>query len=153
MNDEGERPILTVPFQTFARSFAEISAGEQPWIALGKMMHQFFGAYQMFRAELVSDPIVMSDDPSPELFRWAVFCAASVDYLCHKYDVECPTWALNTRYHLEAPWYYHLAGELPEVQEELRETTPGEFARRNVYCGDNPYRNKYERSQRHRKTA
>ncbi len=34
-----ERPVTTVPFQTFARSFAEICTNERPWIALGKMMH------------------------------------------------------------------------------------------------------------------
>lgn len=153
MNDEEERPILTVPFQTFARSFAEICAGEQPWIALGKMMHQFFGAYQMFHAELVRDPIAVPEKVSAELFRWAVFCAASVDYLCHKYDLEYPAWATDKRYQLEAPWYYHLAGDLPDVQEELHETTPEEFARRNAYCGGNPYRNKYERGERHRQSA
>lgn len=147
-----ERPVITVPFQTFARSFAEICAGERPWIALGKMMHQFFGAYKVFRAELVRDPIEVPDQVSADLFQWAVFCAASVEYLCHTYDLECPAWAMEGCYRLPEPWYYHLAGDLDEVQQELRETTPEEFTRRNVYCGDNPYRNKYERS-RHRKTA
>ncbi len=147
-----ERPVITVPFQTFARSFAEICTGERPWIALGKMMHQFFGAYKLFRAELVRDPIEMPDQVSADLLQWAVFCAASVEYLCHTYDLECPAWVMEERYRLPEPWYYHLAGDLDEVQQELRETTPEEFARRNVYCGDNPYRNKYE-GGRHRKTA
>lgn len=60
--------------------------------------------------------------------------------------------AMEKRYSLPEPWYYHLAADLDEVQYELRETTPEEFARRNVYCGANPYRNKYER-ERHRRTA
>jgi hypothetical protein len=147
-----EQPIITVPLQTFARSFAEICAGERPWIALGKLMHQFFGAYKRFRAELVCDPIEVPADISSDVFRWAVFCAASVEYLCHRYDLECPAWAMEKRYALPDPWYYHLAADLDEVQHELRETTPEEFARRNVYCGANPYRNKYER-ERHRRTA
>ena len=144
--------VMTVPLQTFARSFAEIRAGESPWIALGKMMHQFFGAYKAFRAELVRDPIEVPSEISADLFRWAVFCAASVEYLCHTYDLECPAWAMEERYRLSEPWYYHLAADLEEVQQELRETTPEEFARRNVYCGANPYRNKYEGGRR-RKTA
>ena len=147
-----EPPVITVPFQTFARSFADIRAGEDPWIALGKMMHQFFGAYKMFRAELVRDPLEMPNQVSTDLFQWAVFCAASVEYLCHTYHLECPAWAMEERYQLAEPWYYHLAADLDEVQHELRETTPEEFARRNVYIGANPYRNKYER-ERHRKIA
>ncbi len=106
----------------------------------------------MFRAELVHDPIEVPNQVSADLFQWAVFCAASVEYLRHTYDLECPAWAMEERYRLPEPWYYHLAGDLDEVQQELRETTPGEFARRNVYCGDNPYRNKYK-GGRHRRTA
>jgi len=41
-----EQPVVTVPFQTFARLPAEIRAGESD--RAGKMMHQFFGAYRMF---------------------------------------------------------------------------------------------------------
>ena len=144
-----ERSVITVPFQTFARSFADICAGEDPWIPLGKMMHQFFGAYRMFREVLVRDPIELPADVSANLFQWAVFCAASVEYLCHTYALECPAWAMQDRYHLVEPWYYHLAADLEEVRQELRATTPDEFARRNVYIGADPYRNKYERS-RHR---
>ncbi|MEO7022527.1 MAG: hypothetical protein ABI234_20425, partial [Ktedonobacteraceae bacterium] len=141
-------PIVTVPLQTFKRAFAEICTGEGPWIALGKFMHQFFGAYSMFRAELVREPIELPQDMSPDLFRWAVFCAASVEYLCHTYDLPCPSWVLDECYRLEDPWFYDLAGDLPEVQEELRETTSEEFARRNVFCGDDVYRNKYEHRRR-----
>lgn len=136
----GERLRL----QTFQRSYAQIIAGDDPWLPLGNMMHQFFGAYKQFRAELVREPIEVPEDVSAEQFQWAVFCAASVDYLCRKYDLECPAWSLDERYRLEESWYYDLAGDLPEVQEELRETTPEEFAQRNVFCGDGVYRNKYE---------
>jgi hypothetical protein len=130
---------------TFQRSFAEILAGEEnAWLPLGKMMHQFFGAYKHLRAELVADPLLVPEDVPPEQFRWAVFCAASVEYLCQKYDLPVPAWSRDDRYQLDEPWYYDLAGDLPEVQEELRQETPEEFARRNVFCGDNPYRNKYE---------
>lgn len=137
-----------VRLQTFKRSFEQIQAGEDPWLPLGNFMHQFFGYYKHLRPELLCEPIEVLEDCAPEAFQWAVFCAASVEYLCQKYELPCPMWALNPRYRLEYPWYYDLNADLPEVQEELRQTTPGEFTRRNVFCGDRTYRNKYEHTGR-----
>jgi len=138
--DTGHR----VPLQTFKRSYSQILAGETPWLPLGNFMHQFFGSYKHLRAELVCEPIEVPEDVSAEQFQWAVFCAASVEYLCNKYAIPCPVWAFYPRYMLEQPWYYDLCADLPEVQEELRQTTPEEFTRRNIFCGDRTYRNKYE---------
>lgn len=144
-----------VCLQTFRRSFEEILAGESPWIPLGKFMHQFFGCFSHLRAELVEESIEVPEHCSPEQFRWAVFCAASVDYLCNKYAVPCPAWALNPRYSLEESWYYAIGADLPRVQEKLRQTTPEEFVRRNIFCGNRVFNNKYEYEGRRgrRKTA
>jgi len=133
-----------VRLQTFQRSFEQICAGEDPWIALGNFMHQFFGPYKQLREELVRDPIDVPGSPSLEEFRWAVFCAASVEYLCKKYQLLCPPWALSQDYTLKDPWYYGIGADLPRVQEKLRTTTPEEFTKRNIFCGDRIYRNKYE---------
>lgn len=144
-----------VPLQTFRRSFEQICAGEEPWIALGNFMHQFFGQYKHLRDELVRDPIDVPENPSLEQFRWAVFCAASVEYLCKKYQILCPVWALSPHYMLKDPWYYGIGADLPKVQEKLRMTTPEEFSKRNIFCGDRTYRNKYEYEgrQERRRTA
>ncbi len=144
-----------VPLQTFRRSYAHILTGEDPWLPLGNFMHQFFGYYKHLRFELLCEPIEVPEHPSPEQLQWAVFCAASVEYLCKKYDIPCPEWALNPLYALEEPWYYALGADLPQVQEKLRQTTPEAFSRRNIFCGDRTYRNKYEHEGRqgHRKTA
>lgn len=144
-----------VPLQTFRHSFEQICTGEEPWIPLGNFMHQFFGQYKHRREELVRDPIEVPEQVSTELFRWAVFCAASVEYLCKTYDLSVPSWSLDDRYRLEEPWYYAIGADLPQVQEKLRQTTPEEFSQRNVFCGDRTYRNKYEHTGRHgrRKTA
>ena len=133
-----------VRLQTFRRSFIEICSGEAPWIPLGKFMHQFFGSFSHLRLELVEETIEVPDNCSAELFRWAVFCAASVEYLCQKYNLACPEWALNPWYSLEDPWYYALGADLPRVQEKLRQTTPEPFAKRNIFCGDRVFNNKYE---------
>lgn len=133
-----------VHLQTFRRSFQEICAGEAPWIPLGKFMHQFFGSLSHIRPELVEESIEVPDNCSPEQFRWAVFCAASVEYLCQRYNMVCPEWALSPMYSLEDPWYYALGADLPRVQEKLRQTTPEPFAKRNIFCGDRVFNNKYE---------
>lgn len=144
-----------VRLQTFRRSYAQILTGEDPWIPLGNFMHQFFGYYKHLRPELVCEPIEVPEHLSPEQFQWAVFCAASVEYLCKKYDLPCPEWALNPLYSLEDPWYYAIGADLPQVRQKLRQTTPEEFSRRNIFCGDRTYRNKYEYEgrQERRKTA
>jgi len=141
-----------VRLQTFKRSFEEICAGEAPWIPLGKFMHQFFGCFSHLRPDLMEESIEVPENCSPEQFQWAVFCAASVEYLCKKYDLLCPEWALNPRYSLEAPWYYAIGADLPRVQEKLRQTTPEPFTKRNIFCGDRVFNNKYEYKGR-RKTA
>ncbi|MEO7020895.1 MAG: hypothetical protein ABI234_12145 [Ktedonobacteraceae bacterium] len=137
-----------VRLQTFNRSFEEICAGESPWISLGNFMHQFFGMQKHRRLELVCEPLEVPEACSPEQFQWAVFCAASVEYLCNKYEIPCPEWALNPRYMLEQRWYYAIGADMERVQEKLRQTTPEEFSKRNIFCGDRTYRNKYEHEGR-----
>lgn len=140
-----------VRLQTFARCYEQIQAGESPWLPLGNMMHQFFGSLKHLRADLVADPIEMPTDVSPELWHWAVFCAASVEYLCRAYEIPCPIWALDQRFQLAEPWFYGIGAELERVREKLCQTTPEEFARRNIFCGNRIYANKYE--YKGRKTA
>ena len=131
-------------YQTFQHSFEQICAGEDPWIPIGKLLHQFFGEYKEERQRLISDPLQLPEHMTLEQFQWAVFCAASVEHLCHKYELVCPVWALDPCYQLESPWYMGIGANLPHVQAQLRISTPDEFTRRNVFCGDRTFRNKYE---------
>ena len=131
-------------FQTLKRSFEQISQGEDPWIPLGKFMHQFFGEFKDYREELVSDPIQLPTETTAEQFQWAVFCAASAEYLCNKYALNCPQWAHKPCYSLTKPWYPGLGAHRLRVQEKLQISTPEEFARRNIFCGDRVFANKYE---------
>jgi hypothetical protein len=140
-------------YQTFRRSFEEICGGEDPWIPLGKFMHQFFGEYKECRDELVHNPLILPEHVTIGQFRWAVFCAASVEHLCKKYDLACPEWAMHPLYTLEEPWYHGIGADHPQVQEKLRKTTPEEFAKRNIFCGDRVFSNKYEGRQRRRRNA
>ena len=148
------RSTSSVLLQTIKRSFEQILVGESPWIPLGKFMHQFFGVHKHLRSELMEESIEVPGQCTPSQFQWAVFCAASVEYLCKKYDLPCPEWALSPQYSLEDPWYYAIGADLPRVQEKLRQTTPEPFTKRNIFCGDRVFNNKYEYQGRQgRKTA
>lgn len=137
-------PETSAPLQTFARCYEQIVAGDDPWLPLGDLMHQFFGSLKHRRAELVADPIVVPENVTPEQWRWAVFCAASVVYLCHVYGLPSPAWAQDEAFRLANPWYLGIGAELLRRQEKLHQTTPEEFAIRNVFCGERVYWNKYE---------
>jgi hypothetical protein len=142
--------------QTIAWSYREICEGESPWIPLGMFMHDFFGNFVDRREELVRDPIQEPEHPTPEQHRWAVFCAASVEYLCQKYHLPCPQWVHLPAYQaLPEPWFLGLGAHKPQVQERLRHETPEAFARRNIYCGDRVFANKYELDAdlQHRRSA
>ncbi len=141
---ENKTMPIGAAYQTMQCCFENICAGEDPWIPLGKFLHQFFGEYKEVREKLINDPLQLPEQLTLDQFHWAVFCAASVEHLCRKYDLPCPTWALDPRYSLEAPWYLGIGANLPHVQIKLRTTTPDEFSRRNVFCGDRTFRNKYE---------
>ncbi len=130
--------------QTIEISFHEICEGEDPWIPLGNFLNDFFGNYPERREELVRDPLQKPEDLTPDDSRWAVFCAATVEHLCQKYAIPCPDWVNDPAYMLAEPWYYSLGAHKPSVRERLERETPEPFTRRNIYCGNRMFVNKYE---------
>jgi hypothetical protein len=133
------------PLQTMARAYEEICTGEEPWVALGNFINEWFMYAIDRRAELVAEAPVERPNPTPEEHRWACFIAASVEYLCQEYAVPCPNWVHEhpDHYRLKEPWY-----DTPYLNDEIRiwleETTPEPFKRRNIYCGDRLYEDKRE---------
>jgi hypothetical protein len=124
-------------YRTMQQTFEEICTGQDPWIPLGKFMNHWYGDHPDERGRLIIDPL-------PEIYppiyhRWAVFCAASVEWFARTYDVPCPEWVHHPRYALAEPWIFHEGR-----RETLLQTTPQEFARRNIYCGADIYANKWE---------
>jgi hypothetical protein len=130
--------------QTMALSYQEICEGKSPWVPLGMFMHDFFGNFPRQRKRLVKDPIQEPEPSTQELHRWASFCAASVEYLSQKYGVACPEWVHNPAYVLAEPWYNSSYADLEDVRRELEKETPKPFKRRNIYCEDRIYANKFE---------
>jgi hypothetical protein len=130
--------------QTMKLTYQEICQGEEPWVALGDFMNDWFDYAQNRRVALVAEAIVLPESFSDELWRWAVFCVAAVDYLCARYDLHCPSWVYNPAYTLATPWFDALSPEKPQVRARLIQQTPEQFKKRNIYCGNRVFNNKYE---------
>jgi hypothetical protein len=97
-----------------AVAYKEICQGEDPWIALGNFMNDWFDNMKDRREQLVTDPLREPESPSTEAHQWAAFCAASVEWFCQRYGVPCPAWVQDPGYTLAEPWFYY-------PQEKLRE--------------------------------
>jgi hypothetical protein len=55
-----------------------------------------------------------------------------------------PGWVRADRHTLREPWFHAFHPEHPEVRARLLRRTPEPFTRRNNYCGDRMFANKYE---------
>lgn len=93
---------------------------------------------------MVSEPLEKPEQETEHTRRWAAFCAASVEFLCERYHVPCPHWVYNPSYTLPDPWWRTPQAADPSMQADLRSTTPAPFKRRNIFCGNRIFQNKYE---------
>src|SRR5258708_8165867 len=140
--------------QTITIAYQEICAGKDPWIPLGNFMNDLFGNYPTHRAELVREQILLRSDASVEEQQWAAFCAGAVEYLCQEYQLPCPDWVDDPKYTLTESWFHSpAAAKVPRVQERYRQSTPTPFAKRNVFCGNRVFMNKYETPARMQTSA
>ena len=130
--------------QTMAMTYQAICQGERPWIALGNFMNEWYDYAKDQRAQLIADPLTLPEEPHIDALRWAAFCAASVEWLCRRYEVSCPSWVYHSAYSLQEPWFDSPGANKPQVRERLIQQTPEPFSRRNVFCGNRMFANKYE---------
>jgi hypothetical protein len=127
--------------QTMHIAFQQICAGERPWTALGNFMNYWYAYAKDQREALILAPLPAYDEHSLYQHQWALFCAAAVEWFCHTYMIPCPSWVQNPKYTLSEPWFFHLN---ERAKARLLQTTPEEFQRRNVFCGDRCFANKWE---------
>jgi len=139
--------------QKMTLTYQEISHRAQPWVDLGNFMNDWFDYEKDRRDELVATPLSLSETVSDETFRWVVFCAASVEYLCECYGVPCPSWVYNSAYCLPEAWFDSPMAHKPQVRERLIQQTPEPFTKRNIYCGNRMFANKYELAEQHRRRS
>ncbi len=137
-------PILPRIIQTMTWAYDEICAGEDPWTALGNFTNAWYGYAKHMRANLVSEPLTRPEQETEHTRHWGAFCAASVDFLCDRYQVPCPDWVYDPYYILETPWWYTIRVDNPSIRELLLKTTPAPFAHRNIFCSNRLFQNKYE---------
>lgn len=136
--------ILPGTIQTMVRAYHEICAGEDPWTALGNFTNAWYGYAKNARADLVSEALMRPGRETEYSHRWASFCAASVEFLCERYQVLCPDWVYDPYYTLQSPWWYTRQAHSPSMREHLVKVTPPPFARRNIFCTNRLFQNKYE---------
>ena len=130
--------------QTMHMTYQEMVDGISEWNALGDFLNYWY-AYEVDRREdLIKDAITLPLNPSPVHSRWAAFCAASVEYLCHMAAISCPSWVDLPVYTLSEPWFRGIGAQKPHVQERLKLESPEPFAKRNIYCSATIFANKYE---------
>lgn len=139
--------------QTMALTYQEICQGERPWVALGNFMNDWFDYAKDRREQLVAEPIFLPESPNSDALRWAAFCTASVEWLCERYGICCQSWVHTSPYCLPEPWFDAPNAHKPEVQEWLIQHTPEQFARRNIYCGNRMFANKYEFAEQYRRLS
>ncbi len=117
----------------------EIYQGEDPWVALGCFLNDWWCPEGNERLDLIAEPPAPAT--TPEGKQWAAFCAAIVEELCVRASLACPAWTNQQDYFLADPWFYY---PQPSQREWLLSTTPEPFKRRNIFVGGNVLDNKYE---------
>ncbi len=135
---------LSRPLETMKWAYQQICAGEDPWTGLGSFSHAWYGYAKGRRAALVSEPLVRPEQETEFTRRWGAFCAASVEFLCDRYQVPCPAWVRDPYYTLETPWWRTRQVHDPSMRAYLVKITPPPFARRNIFCSNRLFQNKYE---------
>ena len=134
MNKQG---MATSPYlwhrQTIAETFERICGrnGTTPWVAIGDFLDDWRRSAVEDRRELVTEPIAPA--PTPELQRWAAFCAAMVEWLCWQDGLPFPEWTKQESYRLQEPWFLYKGWRLRAWQLA---TTPTPFKMRNIFGGD-----------------
>jgi hypothetical protein len=136
--------MMPKTIQTMAWAYKQICVGEDPWTALGNFTNAWYDYAKDIRADLVSEPLAEVESITEHTLRWRAFCAASVEFLCNRYDVPCPEWVHNSRYILATPWWHTSHPHSISIRERLMRDTPESFAKRNIFCGNRLYQNKYE---------
>ncbi|MBA2680012.1 MAG: hypothetical protein H0U76_16650 [Ktedonobacteraceae bacterium] len=117
--------------QTAAETFDRILNGTTPWVAIGDFLDDWRRSAVEDRYELAEEPIAAA--PTPEMLRWAAFCASMVEWLCWQDDLPFPEWTGQEDYVLKEPWFIYDGWRLRAWQLVM---TPAAFKTRNIYGGD-----------------
>ena len=130
---------------TVAKVFDYICDNEKPWVAIGNFLNHWWAYSVEHRPELIEAQLAPA--PTPEMQRWAAFCAAMVEWLCWGANLPPPEWTNQECYILPEPWYF---SEGPTSRSWLVGTTPAPFQRRNIFGGDRMFLHKWDMAKQMR---
>src|SRR5262249_9083362 len=127
--------------QTLAMAYNELASGKEDFrVAIGNFMNAFFLYCVANRQSLIDDPLQIPEHPTEEQRGWAAFCAAAVEYLAERYDLQCPAWTHDPAYNMPEPWYV-VPNASQSMREDFQKTVPTAFRKHNVFCSDHVFSN------------
>ena len=137
--NQTETASLHRPYRwyTIAETFEQICHHQEPWVAIGNFLNDWWYFAVEQRRELIETPLPPAT--RPETLRWAAFCAAMVEWLCWQDDLAFPEWTSRACYTLADPWFLQ---ESLARRAKLLVTTPAPFKMRNIFGGDRMFLNK-----------
>lgn len=116
--------------QTTVDTMVRIAAGIDPWIAFRDFLEDWTYLPESRAGLAARRPPYATDEER----RWAALLAASIEVLCARDGSLAPEWTRDPAFRLDEAWYlYEGTGR---IREWLRETTPAEFASRNIWSGN-----------------
>jgi len=105
--------------------------------------HNFMIAFGQFLDDFRFAPdeekyILIENEPKHDGVDLAILChaAAAVHKLANDNGIEVPDWVFNPMYIMPEPYYAHDTQNV-EFQRYLYESSPPEYASRNVFFGGN----------------
>ena len=101
-------------------------------IYFGDWLDEFYRNPQSLKQLMLEkEPIYNQDDPV-----FMSYIAATVEYLANKYKLNVPNWVNDNKYVYDGVYY---AGntKIIDYQNYLKDNSPAEFFKRNLYVGDN----------------
>jgi hypothetical protein len=116
--------------QSTADTMARINAGVDPWIAFRDFLEDWTYLPATRPEMMAPRPPFAGDEERP----WAALLAATVEVLCARDGLPTPGWTKEPAFSLAEPWY--LYGGQGRIRDWQRETTPPEFAVRNIWSGN-----------------
>lgn len=124
-------PITDIP--------GKIAHGEDPWLAIGSFLHDWWCYAVDYRHELIDTPPAVGNTSTEQ--QWAAFYAATVEELCKRTSFPTPSWVYLSTYSLDDPWFLY---DDSSQRDWLLTTSPEPFKQRNVFVGATILDNKYE---------
>jgi hypothetical protein len=124
-------------WHTIAEAFEQISNEQDPWVAIGNFLNDWWYYAVEHRRELIDTPLPLAS--TSHTTRWAAFCAATVEWLCWQDGLTPPAWTVNECYVLSDPWFHY---EKWSRRSKLLATTPAPFKMRNIFIGDRAFLHK-----------